>query len=46
MIKAAHSLVHRMKQLIRSQTQDNGEDEDNYEDKKVYKKKNNLFTAY
>ena len=38
--------MHRMKQLIRSQALDDGEDEDNYEDKKVYKKKTNLFTAY
>ena len=38
MIKAAHSLMHRMKQLIRSQALDDGEDEDNYEDKKVIRR--------
>ena len=40
-IKAAHSLVHNIKQLIRSQAQDKSEDEEN----NVQKKKKTLLTA-
>ena len=38
MIKAAQSLMTRIKQLIRSQALDDGEDEDNYEYKKVIRR--------
>jgi hypothetical protein len=35
MIKAAYSLMHRIKQMIRTQAQDNGKNKDNNEEKKV-----------
>jgi hypothetical protein len=35
MIKAAYSLMHRIKQMIGSQAHDNGEEEDNQEENKV-----------
>ena len=38
MIKAAHILVQQIKQIIESQAQDKGEDEDNNEEKKVIQK--------
>ena len=38
MVKAAHRLMQRIKQLIRSQAQDIGDDEESNEDKKVKEK--------
>ena len=39
-IKAAESLMHKIKQLIRSQALDNGGDEDSNDDKKVKRRRN------
>jgi hypothetical protein len=41
MIKAAYGLMHRLKQMIRSQALEKEEDEDNNEEKKVKRRRTN-----